>query len=212
MSFFDPRARLDLARQRQEELLHGASSGSRAFPLAWPPRFMRRRAPDSSDLRSQGALIELRRGSYVLTTDPSRLDLEEIHRYLAEESYWARDLNRDLLERAVRNSLCIGLYDGRRQVGFGRAITDYATFGYLADVFIREGHRGSGLGTWLVHTLLSHPSISGSQRWMLRTKDAHGFYARLGFRPARLDRRLMIREDEDGAASFAGGSQPSAIA
>jgi GNAT superfamily N-acetyltransferase len=140
-------------------------------------------------------VIELRRGPYVLTTDRSRLDLELIYRYLTEESYWGRYITPEILARAVRNSLCIGLYRGRGQVAFGRAITDHATFGYLADVFVVEGHRGCGLGTWLVQVLVSHPSISGCRHWLLRTKDAHAFYARLGFTPLAANGRLMARDD-----------------
>jgi GNAT superfamily N-acetyltransferase len=164
-------------------------------PTTSPPWRLRRRARTPGEAPLDDLPLELRRGPYRLTSDRSRFDLEMVHRYLTQESYWGRDISRDGLDRAVRNSLCIGLYRGRQQVGFGRAVTDHATFGYLADVFVREGHRGSGLGTWLVQALLSHPSLSGRERWLLRTKDAHGFYVRLGFRPLPLDGRLMIRDE-----------------
>jgi GNAT superfamily N-acetyltransferase len=194
MSVFDPGVRLALSRQRQEELLRAgaAGSGRPRQPKSWRQR---RRAAVSPDPRFEDVVVELRRGRYALTTDRSRLDLEMIHRYLAEESYWGRYIGPELLQQAIWNSLCVGLYRGRQQVGFGRAITDYATFGYLADVFVLKGHRRRGLGTWLVEALLSHPALSGCQRWLLRTKDAHAFYARLGFTPLAPDRRLMIRDD-----------------
>jgi GNAT superfamily N-acetyltransferase len=119
---------------------------------------------------------------FVISDDPGRLDLDMVHRYLADDSYWARGRDRAALERAVAHSLCVGLYapDGS-QVGFGRAMTDYAVHARLADVFIRPEYRGRGLGRALVAAILGHPELSGVEQWTLSTRDAHGLYARFGF-------------------------------
>ena len=129
------------------------------------------------------APIESRRDGYVITTDPARLDLDVIHRFLAEDSYWAKGIPRDVVERSVRESCCFGLYEeaSGALVGFARVITDYATFGYLGDVFVLPAHRGRGLSKWLVSEVLAHPALKGFRRWMLATRDAHGLYARHGF-------------------------------
>jgi GNAT superfamily N-acetyltransferase len=125
---------------------------------------------------------EERRGSFLVSTDPARLDAQAIHAYL-EQSYWAAGIPLDVVERAIRGSLCIGLYDDGQQVGFARAVTDRATFAYLADVYVLEPHRGQGLAAWMVGTLLAHPELQGLRRLSLVTKDAHGLYARFGFTP-----------------------------
>jgi GNAT superfamily N-acetyltransferase len=127
-------------------------------------------------------IIEERRDAYLISTDPARLDARAIHAYL-EQSYWASGIPLDVVERAIRGSLCIGLYDDGRQVGFARAVTDRATFAYLADVYVLESHRGRGLAAWMVGTLLAHPDLQGLRRLSLVTKDAHGLYARFGFTP-----------------------------
>ena len=118
----------------------------------------------------------------VVDTDPARLDLDVIHGFLAQ-SYWARGIPKALVERAVRNSLCFGLYEGERQVGFARVITDQATFAYLADVFVVESRRGQGLAKILVAAVVADPRLQGLRRWMLATRDAHRLYARFGFEP-----------------------------
>ncbi|HET7732122.1 MAG TPA: GNAT family N-acetyltransferase [Usitatibacter sp.] len=123
-------------------------------------------------------------------TDPSRLDMEVIHGFLSQ-SYWARGIPRALVERAVRNSLCFGLYEGERQVGFARVVTDQATFAYLADVFVLESHRGRGLSKILVAAVVADPRLQGLRRWMLATRDAHGLYARFGFVPLAVPARFM---------------------
>jgi GNAT superfamily N-acetyltransferase len=120
------------------------------------------------------------RSAYTISTDPSRLELETIHTFLAN-SYWAKGIPRETLDRAVANSLPFGLYEGRKQVGFARVITDKATYAYLADVFVLESHRGKGLGKWLVEVILGHPELSGLRRWGLVTWDAHGLYSQNGF-------------------------------
>src|SRR5215207_10663728 len=97
-----------------------------------------------------------RRGGYVISTDPDRLDLELLHRFLSEEAYWSRGVAREVVERSIRHSLNFGLYRGEEQVGFARVVTDYATFAWLADVFVLEPHRGRGLGKWLVGTVAGH--------------------------------------------------------
>jgi GNAT superfamily N-acetyltransferase len=135
--------------------------------------------------------VESSRDGYTISTDPARLDLEIVHTYLANDSYWASSVPMPVLKKAVENSLCFGVYQADRQVGFARVISDYATFAYLADVFILEEHRGQGCGKWLVESIMDHPQLQGLRRWMLVTRDAHGLYAQYGFKPLANPDRLM---------------------
>jgi len=151
-----------------------------------------------------------RRGDYVISTDRSRLDLDAIHAYLSEEAYWSPGVAREVVERSTRHSLNFGLYRGDEQAGFARVATDYATFAWLADVFVLSAHRGAGLGKWLVETAVSHPELRGVRRWILATADAHGLYARFGFRPAGGDPRFMVREARSTMAAPAGGRAATA--
>jgi GNAT superfamily N-acetyltransferase len=138
--------------------------------------------------------MEWRRDSFTISTDKARLDRATIHEFL-RGSYWARGIPREIVDRSIENSFCFGLYDGERQVGFARVISDFATFGYLADVFVLESHRGRGLATWFMETVMSHPDLEGIRRWMLVTRDAHGLYRKVGFadvsRPERLMEKLL---------------------
>jgi GNAT superfamily N-acetyltransferase len=123
---------------------------------------------------------EWRRGAYLLTTDKTRLDLDVIHSYL-KTSYWAAGISADIVIRSVENSLTFGLFEGAEQVGFARVVTDYATFAYLADVFVLEPHRGQGLGKWMMEVVFSHPELQGLRCWMLATRDAHDLYRKHAF-------------------------------
>lgn len=136
--------------------------------------------------------VEERRDNFLISTDPSRLDVRAIHAYL-DRSYWAAGIPMDVLERAIRGSLCFGLYDGDRQIGFARTVTDRATFAYLADVYVLESYRGQGLAKWMMRVIVAHPDLQGLRRFALATKDAHGLYAQFGFAPlARPDRHMEI--------------------
>mgnify|MGYP001761700675 FL=1 len=115
-------------------------------------------------------------------TDKQRLDVALIHRYLSTQAYWSEGIPRETVQRAIDGSLCIGGYlDDGSQVAFARVITDGATFGYLADVFVLPDHRGRGYSTALIEALLAQPALQGLRRFMLATRDAHGLYARFGF-------------------------------
>ena len=127
--------------------------------------------------------------SVEISTDRSRLDLDLIHRYLSEESYWARGRGREEVERSIANSMPFGVYRDGGQVGFARAVTDRVTFAGLADVFVLPEHRGHGLGKRLVEAAIGHPDLVGLKRWLLGTADAHDLYRRYGFR--EISRRLM---------------------
>ena len=131
---------------------------------------------------------------YEITTDAGRIDVDAVHAFLTR-SYWSPGVSRRVVERAIANSLAFGLLapDGA-QAGFARAITDRATYAYLADVYVLEEHRGRGLGVWLVETVLAHPDLQGLRRWALATADAHGLYARFGFAPAARPEMHMFRE------------------
>jgi GNAT superfamily N-acetyltransferase len=129
--------------------------------------------------------------SVTISTDKKRLDRDLIHRYLAEESYWAKNIPRELVERAIDNSLCFGAFDdeGGRQVGFARVVTDYAVFAYVGDVFVLPAARGRGVSKALMRAVREHPDLQRLRRWHLLTDDAHGLYEQVGFRalsnPAR---------------------------
>jgi GNAT superfamily N-acetyltransferase len=122
------------------------------------------------------------RDGYDIDDDPARLDMDVVHGFLAG-SYWAEGVTRDVVERSVAGSLNLGLYHGGSQVGFTRAVTDRATFAWVCDVFVLPGHRGRGLGRWIVRTLLAHPDLTGIRRFILATADAHQVYADSGFAP-----------------------------
>jgi GNAT superfamily N-acetyltransferase len=127
---------------------------------------------------------------YTISTDKEKLDIPYIHSFLST-SYWAEKIPFDVVRRSIEGSMCFGVYDGERQVGFARVITDKATFGYLADVFIDEQYRGRGLSKWLMTTIISHPDLQGLRRFMLATFDAHGLYAQFGFAQLGFPERFM---------------------
>lgn len=135
---------------------------------------------------------EWRRGEYVISTDPSMLDLDAVHKFL-QRSYWASERPLETVKRSVEGSLNFGLYraDDRRQVGFARVVTDFATFAWLCDVFIDEDHRGQGLGVWLMETVVEHPELRCMRLWMLGTRDAHGLYEKIGFAPLSAPEKWM---------------------
>jgi GNAT superfamily N-acetyltransferase len=139
---------------------------------------------------------EWRRGEFAISTDRARLDVETVHRFLSS-SYWSPGVPLEVVRRSIEHSLPFGVYRGAEQVGFARVMTDYTTFGYLADVFIAESVRGQGLGTWLMETILGHPDLQGFRRWMLATRDAHGLYAKFGFTPLSAPERFMEKWDPE---------------
>jgi GNAT superfamily N-acetyltransferase len=136
------------------------------------------------------AITEWIRDEYRISTDRVSLDVEMIWRFL-RESYWAANIPRATVERAIGGSMPFGLYKGSRQIGFARVISDRATFAYLADVFVLEEFRGKGLGHWLVQVIMEHPDLAGLRRWSLATRDAHWLYAKFGFTPLRDPSRFM---------------------
>lgn len=139
-------------------------------------------------------LMEYHREQYTISTDNSRLNIDFTHDYLSNHSYWAQGRPRDVVEKAIANSLNFGVYDGETQVGFARVVTDYATFAWLCDVFIAEVYQGGGLGKWLVSTILTHPELEQLKYWILATRDAHGLYRKYGgFEQIRSPDRLMMR-------------------
>ena len=128
---------------------------------------------------------------YEVSTDAARLNRALTHRFLHDDSYWARGIPRDVVDRAIDNSLCFGLYHDGAQVGFARVVTDRAAIAYLADVFVLEPHRGRGQGKRLIEAALAHPDLQGLRRFFLGTADAHELYERYGFRPLADPDRMM---------------------
>jgi GNAT superfamily N-acetyltransferase len=140
--------------------------------------------------------FERSRDAFSVSTDPARLDVGVIHGFLVG-SYWARGIPREVVERSIRGSLCFGLFDGARQVGFARVVSDYATFAYIADVFVLESHRGRGLAKWMMECVLAHPELQGLRVWRLTTRDAHDLYRQVGFGPPRRPQNHMEILDVD---------------
>ncbi|HJR79038.1 MAG TPA: GNAT family N-acetyltransferase [Anaerolineales bacterium] len=127
-------------------------------------------------------IIEVQRDHFTISTDPSRLDIEAVVDML-QRAYWAQGRPRERTERALKNSLVFGIYDGDKQIGLARIVSDYAVFAYLCDVFIHEEYRAQGIGKWLMQTIHSHPDLQGLRRWTLVTRDAHTLYSQFGWMP-----------------------------
>jgi GNAT superfamily N-acetyltransferase len=128
----------------------------------------------------------------LLSTDRARMDHALVHGFLSNESYWAAGMSEASFQRACAESLCFGVYAGRRQLAFARVVSDFARFAYLADVFVVKELRGRGLGKALVQEILQHPELVEIERWLLGTRDAHALYARFGFFPLP-EGRYMLR-------------------
>lgn len=136
------------------------------------------------------SIIEVHRDQFTISTDPARLDIDAIADMLTR-AYWAQGRTRDVIARYIQHSLTFGIYDGSRQIGLARVVTDYTTFAWLCDVFIHEDYRGHGLGKWLMETIHSHPDLQGLRRWILATRDAHGLYKQFGWTPLANPERWM---------------------
>lgn len=141
--------------------------------------------------------------NFFISTDKTKIDIAVVYNYLHKESYWAKHIPLEIVKRSIENSFCFGMYkketDGIfTQIGFARVITDKATFGYLADVFIATAYSGKGLGKWLIKEIMNHPELQGLRGWMLGTKDAHGLYEQFGFKRLQNSGRIMRLSLMDG--------------
>jgi GNAT superfamily N-acetyltransferase len=133
---------------------------------------------------------------FLFSTDKRKLNLNYVHQFLTN-SYWAKGISVDLVEQSIKNSLCFGIYEGNKQVGFARVITDYTTFAYLADVFVDEAYRGKGLSKILMTFIFSFEEFKKLRRFSLATLDAHGLYAQFGFTPLKSPDRFMELHQPD---------------
>ena len=131
------------------------------------------------------------KNKFLISTDKSKLDILMIHNFL-KSFYWAENISKAIVEKSIKNSLCFGVYEGNKQVGFAKVISDYATSALLRDVFILEFYRGKGLGKWLIKYILEYPDLQNVQKWLLGTKDAHELYRRYGFQNLTEPETMMV--------------------
>ena len=123
------------------------------------------------------------KADYQISTSKTKLDLEVIHNFLSTKAYWSLHIPKEKVQTAIENSLCFGVYESEKQIGFARVISDFSTIAYLGDVFILEEYRGKGLSKWLMETIMTHPNLQGLRRWILLTGDAHELYKQYGWTP-----------------------------
>jgi GNAT superfamily N-acetyltransferase len=157
------------------------------------------RSPDGVLDYGRPVLTITRDDDYQLSSDPDRLELDRVHRWLSTDAYWALGRSPDTVARTIAGSLAFGVYrpGDRRQVAFARTVTDGATFAWLCDVYVDRAERGRGLGRWLVSTIRDDLAGRGVRRILLATNDAHGVYAPLGFAPLAEPGRWMEFDRRD---------------
>jgi len=140
--------------------------------------------------------MNLTKDRFFISTEKEKFDIDLIHSFLTR-SYWAEGISKEIIKRSIEGSLCFGVFENDKQIGFARMITDKATFAYLADVFIIEEYRGLGLSKWLMEVIISHPDLQGLRRMMLATRDAHELYKKFGFTPLNnVDRWMQIHNPD----------------
>jgi len=135
--------------------------------------------------------MEIREGDFIFSDNKELLQVNVIHHYLSQESYWAKNIPLEIVERSIEHSLCFGVYTNGQQIGFARWITDRATFGWLCDVYIESTLRGLGLSKKLMSFMIFHPDLQGLRRYQLATLDAHKLYEQFGFKPLENPERQM---------------------
>jgi GNAT superfamily N-acetyltransferase len=145
---------------------------------------------------------EWQRDEFVISTDHNKLNIEEIHYFLTTESYWARERTVEVVRRSFENSLPFVIYKGEEMIGFARVVSDYATFAWLCDVFVRREYRGQGLSKWLMEVVVGHPNLQGLRRFLLATRDAHELYRQFGFDDLRIPHLWMEKTAPNAYASF----------
>lgn len=135
---------------------------------------------------------------FTCSTDPSRLQVEKIHKFLSTEAYWCDSIPLSVVQKAIANSLCFGLYNSAGdQIGFARIVSDFATFAWLCDVYIEKDYRGRGLSKWMMECILAHPDLKGLRRICLATKDAHSLYLKYGFEVTKTPGNWMEIKDNE---------------
>ncbi len=141
--------------------------------------------------------MKWKKDGFTIRTKKNKMNIPYIHEFISNKSYWAEGIPLAVVKRSIKGSLCFGIFHATKQIGFARVVTDSATFGYLADVFIDENYRGKGLGKWLMEVIVSHPELRGLRNWMLATRDAHGLYEKFGFKPLENPERIMRKNNPD---------------
>ncbi|MBC7554855.1 MAG: GNAT family N-acetyltransferase [Taibaiella sp.] len=135
--------------------------------------------------------VEIYHVGYIITTDKAAMYPADIHHWLSTVSYWAKFMPYGVFKRSFDNSFVIGAIAGGRQVGYARLVTDYATFAYLADVYVEDSHQGKGIGKVMMRELFNLQWVKGLRRMMLATKDAHDLYRKVGFTNSKFPERIM---------------------
>ena len=135
--------------------------------------------------------MEITESGFIFSDDINLVDVKAVHHYLSTQSYWAKGIPIETVQKSIANSLCFGVYKDGKQAGFARWVTDRATFAYLCDVYIENDFRGLGLSKKLMSLMLFHPDLQGLRRYSLATLDAHGLYAQFGFKPISTPENLM---------------------
>ncbi|WP_131537921.1 GNAT family N-acetyltransferase [Pedobacter nototheniae] len=135
--------------------------------------------------------MEIIENGFVFSDDKKLLDVNAIHHYLSKESYWAKNIPLETVKKSIENSLCFGIYNNAKQVGFARWVTDSATFAWLCDVYVETEYRGNGLSKKLMSFMIFHPDLQNLRTYRLGTLDAHGLYQQFGFKPIENPERLM---------------------
>jgi GNAT superfamily N-acetyltransferase len=141
-------------------------------------------------------ITEWRKGEYLISTDKSKIDVEVVHNFLSQ-SYWAENIPKNVVRKSIDNSLCFAIYHEDKLSGFARVISDFATFAYLADVFIVPEERGKGLSKWLMQVIVDHHDLQGLRRFTLATRGAHRLYTQFGFTPFDKPERWMQKHNPD---------------
>jgi GNAT superfamily N-acetyltransferase len=125
--------------------------------------------------------VTVYQNEFCISTDKTKLDIDSIHQFLSTKAYWCLNIPRATVQTAIQHSLCFGVYQNRKQIGFARVISDFSTIAYLGDVYILEEYRGNGLSKWLLETVMQYPDLQGLRRWILLTGDAHSLYRQFGW-------------------------------